>query len=118
MTSSTLQQKEWYEQLVNISRQAFDQAAFETAYHSLAAAMHCAKSLNDLPLLRDLLQEVTRQKRELNRTHPDHLMSSFSASIRGHASTYDSLERQISTLIRFQEAGRHLQKHKRQEEKD
>jgi len=61
--------------------------------------------LNDRPLLHSLLQEVERQKRKIDCNYPGHMMSSFSASDRGYENTCDSPGRQISMLIRFQEAG-------------
>ena len=118
MSESTHQRDEWYEQLLSISRQAFEQSAFEMAYHLLAAAMYCAKALGNLPMLRELLQEVERQRLQLDRPAPTYPLSSASASNRGHESSYSSLARQVSVLIRFWEMEDRLQQIKRQEGED
>lgn len=55
MASSVPQHEAWYEHLLSISRQASDQGAFEVAYHTLAAALHCVK---DLQQERALLKEL------------------------------------------------------------
>lgn len=86
------------------------------AYHTLAATMYRAKGLDDLPLLRELLQEVGRQKKQIDSAYPSHRLSSSSANGRGHESVYSSLERQISSHIQFHEVQGRLQEQKRQDE--
>ncbi len=100
MTTSDQRQDEMYEQLLAISRKACSETSFEVAYHALAAAMHRAKDLKNVRFLRALLQEAEQQKRLIDRSYPDHLLSSASARSRSHESIYSSLERQISTQLR------------------
>ena len=116
MTSSAHQQDEWYQQLPTLSRQAYAEQAFEMAYHTLAAAMYRAKDLGDVSLLRELLQEVERQKKQLDSTYPAHSLSSSSAHTRGHESVYTGLQRQISTQIQFYETQGMLQELKKHHE--
>lgn len=114
-TSSERQRDQQYEQLLIISCQACDNAAFEVAHHALAAAMYRARDLDDVFLLRELLLEAERQKKRIDALHPTHLLSSSSAFMRGHESVYNALQRQINVLLQFHEAQGSLQELKRQQ---
>lgn len=70
MESSIPQPERWYERLLSISRQASDQADFEVAYHSLAAALHCVKDRQQeralIKELQALLEKQEIQGQELD----------------------------------------------------
>ncbi|MBV9229910.1 MAG: hypothetical protein JOZ18_11395 [Chloroflexi bacterium] len=103
MSSPEPQHDALYEQLMSISHQAYLDQAYEVAYHTLCAAMYRARDLNNVHHLREVLQEADTQKRTLDRAHPEHPLSSSSASSRRHDSVYGSLQRHASTLIRLLE---------------
>jgi hypothetical protein len=103
MAASARQRDEMYELLLALSIRASRECSFEEAYHALAAAMHRAKDLADVPSLRELFQEAERQKRLIDTRYPDHPLSASSARSRGHESIYSSLLRQISTQLHFHE---------------
>ena len=116
MPSSAQQRDEVYEQLLFISRQAFAESTFEIAYHTLCAAMWRASDLDELPLLRALLQEAERQGKYIDNTYPAHRLSSSSARSRGHESVYSALQREIGAHIRVHESQGLLEELKRQRE--
>jgi hypothetical protein len=106
---------EMYEHLLAISRRALSEASFEVAYHSLTAAMHCAKDLKNVTFLREVLLEAEKQKKVLDTTYPEHSLSSTTAASRHHEGVYSSLQRQIGTALQFLEMPSLLQDLKQQE---
>lgn len=115
MAASTLNQDEIYDQLLAISRKAFREGSFEAAFHALAAAMHRAKDLKNVPFLRELFQEAEQQMQLIDAGYPSHPLSSSSAASRMHDSIYRSLLLQISTQLRLNETQHLLQDHEKQQ---
>jgi hypothetical protein len=111
MAASAQHRDKMYEQLLALSREAIREGSFEVAFHSWAAAMHRAKDLKNMQFLRELLQEAEQQMRLIDRSYPDHPLSSASARSRSHDSIYSSLLRQISTLLRLYDVQGLLQDH-------
>lgn len=62
MASSIPHPEAWYESLLSISRQALEQAAFEVAYHSLAAALHCVKGYQQERAVGEELQALLEKQ--------------------------------------------------------
>lgn len=60
------QQRNWTSRLLDVSREAFEDAAYTTAYHTLFAAMHTATSAEPQSLA-DVEREAARQRDELGR---------------------------------------------------
>jgi hypothetical protein len=60
------QQRNWTDRLLDVSREAFDDAAYTAAYHTLFAAMHTAIS-TEPGRLPDVEREATRQRDDLLR---------------------------------------------------
>ena len=60
-----------YEQLVALSERAFDQQLYETAFHTLNAALHCAFVLSDEERLRRI-EMMAREQSAWIDTHDPH----------------------------------------------
>jgi hypothetical protein len=60
------QQRNWTDRLLDVSREAFDGAAYTAAYHTLFAAMHTAIS-TEPGRLPDVEREAARQRDDLPR---------------------------------------------------
>lgn len=86
-----------YLQLMAISQEALEGGHYETAYHSLVAAMHHAQALsNEERLLR--VETVARTQQDWIDSHaPNHRLSTQSAVKRQGKSLYNMLARQAAT---------------------
>jgi hypothetical protein len=91
-----------YDQLLDINKDAFEQGLYEVAYHTLAAALHCATQIRGQAPLIALEQRARQQKDWIDASAPEHPVSSQSASLHGHRSIYTSLLMQIQTKERVQ----------------
>ncbi len=93
-----------FNQLMDINQEAFGQGLYEVAYHALAAALHCAYPLEEQVLL-DVLERRAREQRDwIDSSASEHVLSSQSASLRGHESVYNTLIRQIQTRKLMQQS--------------
>ena len=70
---------------------ARDQGEHEIAYHALMAAEHAAQRLGDIPALQAIEQRAREHAGWLDAHDPQHRLSSFSASTRGHESLFEQL---------------------------
>lgn len=61
-----------YERLIAISREAFEQGGYETAYHALAAALHRAQDVGSSALLAQVQQLAMQHLRRLDEPSPTH----------------------------------------------
>ncbi len=86
-----------YDQLMGINEQAFREGNFEAAYHTLAAALHCAIPLQEEALLTTLEQRAPEQQEWIDMHAAIHPLSSQSAALHGPRSIYASLVKQIQT---------------------
>lgn len=83
-----------YSALLAINRRAFARAAYEVAYHALAAALHAACDDADRERISDVRLIASRQGAWIDAHRPEHRLSSNSAKARGRLSMYSMLERQ------------------------
>lgn len=88
-----------YEQLMALSKQALTGAHYETAYHALTAAMHCASDLSDEEYLAKVEQEAKAQRDWIDSHAPEHRMSTKSAAKHQGKNLYDILMRQTTAQI-------------------
>jgi hypothetical protein len=94
MTSARNSQ-EIYDQLMDINKEAFKQGYYEVSYHALAAALHCARLLQEQAVLTVLEQRAREQRDWIDTAASGHPLSSQSAALHGHAGVYTSLVKQI-----------------------
>ena len=71
--------------------QLFAEERFEIAYHVLAAALHAAEELNRLESVTFLQQLAVERQEEIDRSQPDHLISSASSGRRGNLAMFATL---------------------------
>lgn len=84
------------QQLMSISQEALVSGHYETAYHTLCAAMHYAEAVGDEQGLR-LVEQTAKEHRDWIDTHsPEHRMSTQSAHQRQGTNMYSMLVRQAS----------------------
>src|SRR4051812_41801496 len=91
--------REMYQQFIDQNVQAFAGRQFEIAYHALAAALHCAESLQDGRLLSDVERSAGEQDRWIEDNAPFHRVSPAQAKARGNDSIFSSLARQAHVIL-------------------
>jgi hypothetical protein len=95
MTSHT-EHDDIYEQLMSISQEALVRGSYETAYHTLCAAMHYATHSGDEHRLSLVEQAAKAQRDWIDTKDPKHRMSTQSAHERQGTSMYEMLARQAA----------------------
>jgi hypothetical protein len=91
--------RDLYHQSLDLNTQAFAGRCFEVAYHSLAAAMHCAEEMRDAGLLVEVRRFAEDQARWIDTNAPQHKLSSRSAKRHNHESIFATLARLAHTLL-------------------
>ena len=93
-----MQPEEMYEQLIRINREAFAAAHYNTAYHALASALHCAYDLGDAQRL-IAVENTARGQLEWIDSHAQaYEHSTLSSQSRGHTSIYKHLGKQAHAM--------------------
>ena len=77
-----------YDRLMQTNREAFDGGFYSVAYHSLAAALQCARAMPDDQKLERIAEVATEQLVWIDQHAPDYEHSTPSAAQRGHKSIY------------------------------
>jgi len=90
-----------YERLITASEMAFASAHYEVAYHALIAALHWANDHADLRRLQAIEQLANEQHHWLDTHLPQHRLSTQSSKLRGNQSVYETLKRQVASMIRL-----------------
>lgn len=98
--------RDMYDRLMALSREAFTNANYEAAYHSLVAALYSAYQAQDEQHIVAVEQEAKDQFQRINTYAPAHRLSNQSAHLRGNASVYESLIRQSGTMRLLLHEGR------------
>jgi hypothetical protein len=80
-----------YGTLMQIHEETFDAGLFEVSYHLLAAALHAAEEANDIERLTQVETLAKQRQAEIDRTQPQHKVSSASANGRGNFALFTSL---------------------------
>jgi hypothetical protein len=80
-----------YRTLMQMHEETFDAGLLEVSYHLLAAALHAAEKVNDIERLGRLETLATQRQAEIDRTQPQHKVSSASANGRGNFALFTSL---------------------------
>ena len=96
-----MQPEDMYEQLMHINREAFAAAHYNTAYHALASALHCAFDLGDSQRLTSIENTAKEQLKFIDSHAPTYEHSTPSSQARGHTSIFAHLAKQahVMTLI-------------------
>ncbi|MBP5973930.1 hypothetical protein HW132_14590 [Brasilonema sp. CT11] len=85
-----------YSRLMAISQEALESGYYETAYHTLCAAMHYAYTLGDSDRLQAVQQAGKRQLDWIDTHASKHRMSSESSIKRSGVNMYNSLLTQVN----------------------
>jgi hypothetical protein len=88
-----------YQRLMSINQEAFAGGYYDIAYHTLAAALHCAQSLNDEKGLSGVERVAEEQLEWIDLHHPEYRYSTQSSSKRGHPNIYGNLIRQVKAIV-------------------
>lgn len=88
-----------YQRLMRINQETFADGHFNVAYHVLAAALHCAQSLNDIQGLVEVEWVANQQMEWIDAHHPEYEHSTQSSSGRGNTNIYHNLARQARALV-------------------
>lgn len=88
-----------YEQLMAISQEALTNQYYETAYHSLAAAMHYAQAVGNAERLQAVASAAKEQQDLIDTQTPKHRMATQAAVNRDRISLYQMLARQASAQV-------------------
>lgn len=79
---------DWFDRLMAVNDEAFEQDIDEPAYHALMAALHCAEDLRDESRLRRVERGAGEQRDWINSRAPAHRLASLQARSRGHQSDF------------------------------
>src|SRR5262245_51304865 len=80
-----------YSQLIKINQKAIGSGQHDVAYHTLAAALHCAADVEDVKRLGEVERLADEQLKWIDAHHPEYEHSTQSASKRGHVSIFKNL---------------------------
>lgn len=80
-----------YEQLRAFNSTEFENCRFDSAYHSLASALHFAQAVENVEWLNEISATAKSQQGEIDEKHPDYKHSSPSALNRGHVGLFTAL---------------------------
>ncbi|MBF2007491.1 hypothetical protein ACF3DV_02955 [Chlorogloeopsis fritschii PCC 9212] len=80
-----------YSRLMALSQEALENAYYETAYHTLVAAMHFAHATSDEHRLQAVAQVAKTQLDWIDIHNPEHRLSSQSSIQRSGINMYKSL---------------------------
>ena len=97
--TSARSSEELFDLLVTASRDAFSKAYFESAYHSLAAALHCADSMHDEARILEVEALAEQQLGHLNSVAPGHRIATDAAAERGHPGVYAVLLTHARSMV-------------------
>jgi hypothetical protein len=95
-----------FDQLMAINQDAFSAKLFDTAYHSLAAALHCARTLGSDQQLGEIEKTARDQIAWIDQNEPEYEHSTISASRRSHKSVFVTLAQQADTILKMRQANR------------
>ena len=88
-----------YSHLMSISQEALLNGYYETAYHTLAAAMHLAYANSDEHRLQSVAQAALLQRDWIDTHDPNHRLSTQSSVNRNDLNLYKSLIQQAHANI-------------------
>src|SRR5262245_36243034 len=88
-----------FERCIVLNREAFDAGHYNTAYHTLAAALHEAHEQQDADPLCRVQQVAEEQIAWLDRVAPAYEHSTPSAAARGHISIFTMLAHQAHARV-------------------
>ncbi len=88
-----------FARLMVIQDETFAASHYNTAYHVLAAALHCADDEHNLQYLLDVSALAAQQLQWIDQYAPGYEHSTACAATRGHASIYSMLGKQAQAKI-------------------
>jgi hypothetical protein len=93
-----------------INQEAFTAGLFDTAYHSLAAALYSARNVDaDEPVLH--VERVCKEQLAwIDQHHPEYDHSTQSAEKRNHKSIFEVLSNQAATILQMRKSNRKREK--------
>jgi hypothetical protein len=86
-----------YPNLLAANAAAFEAGHYETAYHSLMAALHSADDRRDHRRLEEVASLAMAQQASIDSVLPGHRLSSGSASLHGHKGVFEIAASQART---------------------
>ncbi len=95
-----------YKRLMATSREAFEAGLYDAAYHSLTAALHCARALPNDQALREVERAAKEQLAWIDEHLPGYRHSTRSAGRRGHKSILLLLARQAAATVQTRQVNR------------
>jgi hypothetical protein len=95
-----------YTRLMSISQEAHTARLFSAAYHALAAALHCARTLPQDGPLEEVAAAAEHQLSVIDNVAPDYEHSTRSAAARGHDNIFTLLARQARTVLEMRKTER------------
>ena len=87
-----------YQRLLAINSEAHASAAYEVAYHALAAALHAANDNHDEAGVLEVKKLAEEQLEWIDAHDSTHPLATASARERGHASVYAMLAQQANAM--------------------
>jgi hypothetical protein len=101
----------FFERIMALHHETFQDAHYSAAYHILAAALHCADDSHDSRQLALVGTIATEQLAWIDANAPAYEHSTQSAARRGHASIYAMLARQAHGKVLVLQRRQHWDTH-------
>ncbi len=95
-----------YEQLKQVNHEAFGAGLYSVAYHSLAAALQCAREQPDNRNLKEIARVAVEELVWIDQHAPGYEHSTPSAAQRGHKSIFALLAAQATMMERTRQVNR------------
>ncbi len=97
--------EDWYQRFMALNQETFEARQFGVAYHALAAACHCAQTLQNEAFLAEIASRATQQLAWIDENVPNYEHSSGSARARRHTSIFamPAKQAQVWSHIRMHE---------------
>ena len=100
-----------YQRLMQINQEIFADGHYNVAYHVLAAALYCARTLSDIQGLVEVEWVAHEQLQWIDAHHSEYEHSTQSAFARGRLSIYYQLARQARAKVLIIESEARQQAH-------
>lgn len=88
-----------YERLMAVNQDLFDRGNYAAASHALAAVLHCATALGDVPMLATVEACAAAQQAGIDASEPGDRLSSASARLRNSRTAFESVGREARAFL-------------------
>jgi hypothetical protein len=104
--SSKAHKPDLFERSLELSKAHFEQGYYESAYHALMSALHCAELEDDEKALRRVSELGQSQEEYIDQLEPPHRLSRTMSDSRGTIPVYRSLQAHVTSALARMDSSR------------